>query len=179
MIAKILVGLAVVIVVFLVVVSVQPSDFRVARATAIAAPPDVVFSQVNDLRKWQEWSPWARLDPHCKVTFAGPESGTGAVFKWAGNNEVGEGQMTIIESRQNELVRFRLDFKKPFEGTNEAEFTLKPVGNQTEVTWAMSGRNNFMLKAVGLFMNCDKMLGPQFEKGLSQLKTIAEARPKP
>src|SRR5213075_1996660 len=88
---------------------------------------------------------------------------------------VGEGSMTITESRASELIRFRLDWVKPFAGTSTAEFTFKPQGNQTVVAWSMSGENNFVCKAVGLFMNCDKMVGGQFEQGLAQLKTIAEA----
>ena len=178
MIKKILAVLAVIIVVLVIVVALQPADFRIARSTAMAAPPAAVFAQVNDLRKFQDWSPWAKLDPAAKTDFQGPPAGQGASFSWAGNMEVGEGTMTITESRPGELVRFQLDFRKPMAGTNTAEFTFKPEGNKTAVTWSMSGHNNFMAKAVGLVMNCDKMVGGQFEKGLADLKTIVEAAPK-
>jgi uncharacterized protein YndB with AHSA1/START domain len=178
MLVKILLAIVAVIVVFLVVVAMQPSDFRVARSATIEASPAVVFDQINDLHKWQEWSPWAKLDPLCKVSFAGPVSGKDASFSWSGNSEVGEGKMTVIESKPNEMVKFRLEFEKPFKGTNEAEFKLQPVGNGTTVTWSMTGEKNFLFKAVGLFMDCDKMMGPQFDKGLAQLKAIAEAAPK-
>ena len=164
--------------VLVIVVALQPADFRIARSTAMAAPPAAVFAQVNDLRKFQDWSPWAKLDPAAKTDFQGPPAGQGASFSWAGNMEVGEGTMTITESRPGELVRFQLDFRKPMAGTNTAEFTFKPEGNKTAVTWSMSGHNNFMAKAVGLVMNCDKMVGGQFEKGLADLKTIVEAAPK-
>ncbi|MDF3056042.1 MAG: polyketide cyclase [Rariglobus sp.] len=179
MLKKILVGLVVILAAFVVIVATRPDDFRVTRSATIVAPPAAVFAQVNDLHKWQEFSPWAKIDPAAKVIFEGPPAGTGAVFGWSGNKDVGEGRMTIVESRPHELIRFKLDFVKPFEGTNIAEFTFKPEGAQTIVTWSMSGKNNFLFKAVGLFMNCDKMLGDQFEQGLANLKTIVESAPKP
>jgi uncharacterized protein YndB with AHSA1/START domain len=175
MVVKILVGLAVVVVLFAGVVALQPSDFRVVRSATISAPPAVVFSQVNDFHKWEAWSPWARKDPAAKNAFEGAPSGTGAVFSWAGNREVGEGRMTLTESRPPELIRIRLDFVKPFAGTNTAEFTFRPEGNQTVVTWSMAGKNNFVAKAFCLFMSMDKMVGGEFEKGLAQMKAFAEA----
>lgn len=178
MFKKILIVLVVIIVAFIITAALQPADFRIARSATIPAPPAIVFEQVNDLHKWQEWSPWAKKDPAAKSTFAGPPSGKGAAFSWAGNNEVGEGTMTITDSRPNELVQFRLEFKKPFEATSTAEFTFKPEGDQTAVTWSMSGTNGFMGKAISLVMNCDKMVGGDFEKGLASLKTVSEAAAK-
>lgn len=175
MLKKILIGLVALVVVFVVIVALQPADFRVERTAMISAPAAVVFEKVNNLRTWQEFSPWAKLDPAAKATFEGPESGVGAVFVWAGNDQVGEGRMTITESRPHELVRFRLDFVKPFEGTNDTEFTFKPEGDQTRVSWVMTGKNNFLFKAIGLFMDCDEMVGPQFEEGLANLKVLSEA----
>ena len=131
-------------------------------------------AQVNDLQNWNSWSPWAKLDPNVKNTFSGPTAGTGACFAWAGNSQVGEGNMTITESRPNELVALNLVFVKPFAGTSTTEFTFKPEGDQTNVTWAMSGKNNFIAKAMSLFIDCDKMVGRQCEKGLGKLKAIAE-----
>ncbi len=179
MLIKILITLAIIVVVFVVIVALRPDEFRVARSAKMSASPAAVFAQVNDLHKWQEFSPWAKMDPAAKTTFEGPPSGAGAVFTWAGNKQIGEGRMTIIESRPSELIRFKLDFLKPFEATNIAEFTFKPEGDQTLVTWSMSGKNNFMFKAVGLFMNCDKMVGDQFEEGLANLKAIVESVSKP
>jgi len=175
MLKIILIALAVIVVVFVVIVAVQPSDFRITRSATIAAPPEAVFAQVNDLHNWEAWSPWAKLDPAAKSTYEGPAAGVGAAFAWSGNNKIGEGRMTVIESRPDELVRFKLDFLKPFKASNTAEFTFKPEGNQTAVTWSMYGKNNFLSKAVGLFMNCDKMVGGQFEQGLAQMNSVTEA----
>ena len=179
MLTPILIGLAVIILVFVVVVAAQPTDFRITRKALISATPSTVFAQVNDLPKWQEWSPWAKLDPNAKMTYQGPSSGPGAGYTWSGNNKVGEGRMTIMESRPSELVRLRLEFLRPFKATNTAEFTFRPEGGQTAVTWTMTGQNNFMGKAFGRFVNCDKMVGGDFEKGLAQLKSIAEVTANP
>jgi len=131
---------------------------------------------VNSLQKWEAWSPWAKLDPNAKVTFEGPTSGEGAKFSWSGNDKVGVGRQTIMESKPNELIRIKLDFEKPFQATSTAEFTFKPEGDQTLVNWAMYGKNDFMGKAVSLFMDCDKMVGPDFEKGLASMKAVVEAK---
>src|SRR5262249_10520255 len=133
------------------------------------------FPHVNNLREWKEWSPWAKMDPNAKETFEGPAAGKGAVMTWAGNRKVGEGSMTITESKTNNAVRFRLDFRKPMKPISTAEFTFTPEGRATKVTWSMSGHNNLIGKAMGLVMNCDKMVGGQFEKGLASLKSIAES----
>ena len=178
MLKKILIAIAVIVVVFLAVVAMQPSEFRVTRSAMMSAPPATVFAQVNDLHKWQAWSPWAKLDPAAKNTFEGPPAGSGAIFRWAGNNQVGEGSMTITESRSNEVVRFNLEFLKPMAGTSASEFTFKPEGNQTTVTWTMTGKNNFIAKAMCLFMNMDKMVGGQFENGLASMKSIVETEAK-
>ncbi len=174
MLKKILIGVAVLIVGFVVVVATRPSEFRVTRSTTISAPPAVVFAQINDFHNWQAWSPWAELDPNSKVVFEGAQSGTGAVFKWSGNDQVGEGSNTIIDSRPYEVILIKLEFIKPFQATNTAEFTFHSEGDKTIVTWSMFGQNNFIAKAVGLFMNCDKMVGGQFEQGLTKLKTVTE-----
>ena len=174
MLKKILIGAVVFILILTAVIIMQPADFRISRSLTILTPPSVVFSQVNDFHNWQAWSPWAKLDPAAKYTFEGPSAGTGAIFRWAGNHQVGEGSNTIIESRPNELVKIQLEFIKPFQATNTAEFDIKTQGENTFVTWRMYGKNNFMSKAFGLFMNCDDMVGQQFEKGLNDLKSVAE-----
>lgn len=178
MLLKILIALVLVVVVLAVIVMMQPGEFRITRSVSISAPPDAVFAQVNDLHKWEAWSPWAKLDPAAKTSYEGAASGSGAIFNWAGNNQVGEGRMTIIESHPDDLVRFKIDFVKPFAGTNIAEFTFKPEGAQTVVTWSMSGQNNLMGKAFSLVVNCDKMIGGQFEKGLTDLKSVVETEAK-
>jgi hypothetical protein len=178
MLKKILIGLVAIIAIFLIVAAMQPEDFRVTRTATIAAPAPVVFEQINNLQKWNAWSPWAKLDPNAKNTFDGPPAGVGAGFAWAGNNKVGEGKMTITVSQPNEVVLMKLEFFKPFAATNMTEFTFKPEGNQTTVTWSMFGKNNFMGKCMGLIMNCDKMVGGQFEQGFANLKGIVEGAPK-
>jgi len=178
MLKIILITIAVIVVVFLVVVALQPSEFRVARSTTISGPAPAVFAQVNDFHKWEAWNPWGKIDPAMKQTYEGAPAGIGAIYTWVGNNEVGEGRMTLTESRPNDLIRIKLEFMKPFAATNTAEFTFKPEGNQTAVTWSMSGKNNLMAKAIHLFMNMDKMIGGQFEKGLAEMKSVVEAAPK-
>src|SRR6266567_5610438 len=175
MLIKILVALAVIVLGFVGVVAMRPSEYRVARTATMSAPAPAVFAQVNDFHKWEAWNPWGKIDPAMKQAYDGAPAGIGAIYTWAGNNEVGEGRMTITESRPNDLIRIKLEFFKPFAGTNIAEFTFKPEGNQTAVTWSMTGKNNFMAKAIHLFMNMDKMIGGQFETGLAQMKSIVEA----
>jgi hypothetical protein len=178
MIKKILLAVAALIVIFVIVVALQPSDYRVSRTANIAAPAADVFAQVNDFHNWEAWSPWAKLDPNAKAIFEGPKAGQGAVFKWSGNSEVGEGSMTVTESTPAERIRIKLDFVKPMEGTSNVEFTFKPRGTGTDVTWTMFGQNNFIGKAMCLFMDQDKMLGGYFEKGLANLKSAVESAPK-
>ncbi len=175
MLSTILIVIAVIIVVFLIVASRQPADFCIRRSLAVQAPASVVFPFVNDVHKFQEWSPWAKMDPTSKVTYDGPPSGVGASFHWAGGKS-GEGTMTNTESRADEVAVYQLEFVKPFTTTNIAEFTLKPEGNQTVVTWSMRGVNAFMFKAMSLILNTDKMVGRDFEKGLASLKALAEAK---
>jgi Polyketide cyclase / dehydrase and lipid transport len=169
-----LLGLAFVIVVVAIAIAKQPKDFRIERSATLAAPADAVFAQVNDFHNWRAWSPWERLDPALKRSYDGPAAGTGARYAWVGNKNVGEGRMTILDSRPGELVRIKLEFFKPFAARNTAEFRFQPAGRGTAVTWSMSGHNNFMSRAMCLFMNMDRMVGGQFEQGLSNLKGVVE-----
>jgi polyketide cyclase/dehydrase/lipid transport protein len=174
MLKIILIALAVLVVALVIVIAMQPSEFRVARSTTISASASDVFAQVNDFHKWEAWNPWGKIDPAMKQSYEGAPAGTGAVYTWSGNKQVGEGRMTLTESRPNDLIRIKLEFFRPFAGTNTAEFTFKPEGGQTIVTWSMSGEKNFMAKAIHLFINMDKMIGGQFEQGLAQMKSVAE-----
>ena len=178
MIKKILIAVLVLIVVFVIVVALQPSHYRIARSTTISAPPAEVFAQLNDLHKFQDWSPWAKLDPDMKQTYEGAASGTGAAYAWEGNKKVGQGRMSITDSKENELVSMKLEFIKPFASVATTEFALKPEADQTALTWSMSGENNFIAKAFCLFMNMDKMVGGDFERGLAQLKALVENKAK-
>jgi carbon monoxide dehydrogenase subunit G len=148
MMQKILVGLIATIGSFVALILLQPSDYRITRATTIAAPAQEVFAEIDDFHRWQAWSPWADRDPKAKVSFDGPASGKGAVFAWSGNNEVGEGRMTLMESQPGAQVKIRTDFVKPFVGTSYSDFTLKPEGDGTALTWSMSGQNDFIGKAI-------------------------------
>jgi hypothetical protein len=175
--AYVLGAIAVVVALFIILVATRPADFRVSRSTTIAGPASAAFELVNDFHNWEEWSPWEKIDPTARKTYEGPQAGVGAIYRWIGNNKVGEGSGTITESRPGELVRIKLEFLRPFKATNTAEFTFQPRGDQTVVTWSMLGEKNFVMKAFSLFMSCDNMLGKEFEKGLAQMKSTVEAQP--
>ena len=174
MLKKILIALAVIVAVLLIIIALQPGYYHVERSTTVAAPPAVVFNQVNNLHNWDAWSPWAKLDPAMKVDFSGAQAGAGAIYHWSGNSKVGEGRMLIVESHPDQLVNIKLDFIRPFASTSIVEFTFKPQGNNTLVTWNMDGQKMFLTKLFSLFTSMDKMIGPDFERGLAQLKAISE-----
>jgi Polyketide cyclase / dehydrase and lipid transport len=173
---KVLIGLGAFLVAFLAFVSTRPGAFRVERSAHIGAPPGVVFAQVNDFHAWDAWSPWAKIDPAMTTKYEGEAAGVGAIYAWSGNDEVGSGKMTMTESQEAQKVGIRLEFFKPFEATNATEFTFKPSGTGTDVIWAMSGHNNFVAKLMCVFMDMDKMVGGDFEKGLASLKQVSEAK---
>ncbi|MBI1842109.1 MAG: SRPBCC family protein [Verrucomicrobia bacterium] len=179
MIKKLLLGFIALVVVFLLFAATRPADFRVERSATLSASPAALFAQVNDHHKFTVWNPFMKIDPHVKNTYSGPDSGVGSVCSWDGNSDIGAGSSTIIESKPGELVRCKMDWKRPMEGTSTVEFTFKPVGDKTLVTWAMYGRNSFLGKVVSVFMDCDKMVGPQFEKGLIDLGAVAAASAPP
>lgn len=177
MLKKILLGLLAVLLVLVAVIAAQPSTFQVTRTATMNAPTSDVHALINDFHKWDSWSPWAKLDPQMKTTFEGPTAGPGSVYKWTGNDQVGEGQMTILESQPPNMVKIKLDFIKPFASTSSTLFEVTPEGTGSNVKWTMSGENNFISKAFCLFMGgMDKMVGPDFEKGLAQLKGVAERK---
>jgi hypothetical protein len=175
MITKILLGLVAVIVIFLVAVAMRSPEFRVERSATLWGSREVLFEQVNDHHKFAGWNPFMKMDPNVKSSYSGPNSGVGSVCAWDGNREIGAGSATIIESKPNELVRMRMDWKRPMEGVATVDFRFEPRGDKTIVTWAMYGKNNFMGKMMSLFFDCDKMCGPQFEKGLADLGSIASS----
>ncbi len=174
MLKKIFLVIAIISIGFLLVASMRPNTFSYSRSTTISAPRAVVFPYLNDLKKGETWSPWIGIDPNMKITYDGPAAGVGASYHWVGNNQVGEGRSTIVESKTDELVKMKLEFIKPFSGTNEVEYTLASEGQQTIVTWTMSGQANFIGKVMGLLMNCEKMMNSQFDKGLAKLKSVVE-----
>jgi uncharacterized protein YndB with AHSA1/START domain len=172
--ALIAVLLAIAIAAGLFVASRKPDTFQVQRKAVIAAPAEAIFPLIADFHRWTGWSPWENKDPAMKRTFKGPASGAGAVYAWEGNRNVGAGQMEILEAVPSKIV-IKLDFIKPFEGHNIAEFVLHPQGSSTEVVWTMHGPSTLMFKVMGLFMDCDKMIGKDFEAGLAGLKRLAAA----
>ena len=174
MLKKVALVVLAIIAVLLVVIATRPDTYRVQRSTTVTAPPALVFGLVNDFHQWAPWSPWGKLDPNMKQTYDGPSAGVGAIYFWSGNDKVGEGRMTITESVAPERIVIKLEFIKPWEGNNVTTFTFAPQGDATQVTWVMDGTNNFMGKAVTLFMNMDSMIGKDFELGLAQLKSTAE-----
>ena len=175
MITTVLIGLVIVVAAILVIAAFQPSTFRVTRSITMQARPAVPFAHVNELTKWQAWSPWEKVDPALRRTYEGPPAGVGAIYAWEGNNAVGSGRMTIVSSRPGESIRFKLEFFKPMAGLCEAEFTFAPAATGTTVTWVMTGASKYISKIFCLFMNMDKMIGGQFEQGLANLKSVAEA----
>ena len=170
------IGIAVVVVIaaVLIIAATRPDTFRIERSASMKAPPERVFALINDFHNWSAWSPWEKLDPDLKRTFSGQPSGTGAIYEWEGNKKVGQGRMEIKESSPSRKITIQLDFLKPFEAHNTAEFTLQSVGDSTNVNWAMHGRQPFMFKVVKLFINMEKLVGKDFEAGLANLKAQTE-----
>lgn len=177
MLKKILLGLVAVIVLFLAYAATRPADFHVERSATLPASPAALFAQVNDHHKFNTWNPFMKLDPNVKNTFSGPESGVGATCSWDGNSNIGAGSATITESKPGEIVRMRMDWLRPMEGTATVDFTFRPAGDKTVVTWSMYGKNNFLGKVVSIFMDCDKMCGPPFEEGLANLGKVVAVPP--
>ena len=174
---KILIAVVLLIVLFVIFVATRPSAFHVERSITVNAPPEAVFAQVNDFRAWGAWSPWEKKDPDMKRTYGATTAGPGGTYAWAGNGNVGEGNMTIERSERPSHVAIRLEFIKPFAGTNTATFNFAPASGGTKVTWAMDGHYNFITKGIGVFVSMDKMIGNDFEAGLSAMKTAAESAP--
>lgn len=151
----------------------KPDTFRIERSTVIKAPPEKVSGYLTDFKQWAAWSPWEAKDPAMKRSYSGLASGKGAVYGWEGNKNVGTGRMEILDA-QPQKVSIKLDFLAPFEAHNTADFTLEPQGDSTKLTWVMYGPSNYMSKVMSVVMSMEKMVGPDFETGLSNLKALAE-----
>ena len=174
MLKTILIVVAVLIVGVLAFAATKPDTFSVQRSASIKAPPEKIFAVVNDFHRWTDWSPWEKLDPAMKRTRSGAASGKGAVYAWEGNSKAGAGRMEIIESTPASKVGIQLDFIKPFEGHNIAEFTFAPESDATRVTWTMHGPTPFISKVMQVFVSMDTLIGKDFEAGLANLKTLTE-----
>ena len=174
MLKKTLIVLLVVAFIFLPYAASRPDTLTVQRSATINAPPDKIYPLITDFHKWAVWSPWEKRDPAMQRTFGGAASGKGATYVWQGNRDVGEGRMEIVEATAPSKIGIKLDFIKPIEGHNVAEFTLTPKGGATDVKWVMTGPTPFIGKVIGIFMDMDKMIGNDFEAGLASLKAAAE-----
>jgi len=152
----------------------KPSTFAVGRSTRIDAPPERIFPLIANLRSMNTWNPFVAPDPDIRISYSGPDSGKGAAHTWSGNRNVGEGRVEITDDIPPSRVELRLQMVKPMKADNTVTFTLEPSTDGTEVTWAMSGRQPYLGKLMAVFVNCDHMVGAQFDKGLASLKTLAE-----
>ena len=177
MFGKILLVLVVLVALVLIAASFQPNEFKVVRSTVVNASADKVYPQIDDLKAFDKWNPFMEADPNAKVTYEGV-SGMGMSSTWDGNNRMGAGKNTITSVQKDQSVGMRLDFERPMKNTAQVMFTLQPQGSGTLVTWVMTGNNNLMGKVFHLFVNMDKMVGGQFEKGLANLKNTVETTKK-
>lgn len=157
-----------------ILASKVPDQFVVQRVQTIKAPSETIFPHINDLHQWEAWSPYLKKDPGMKGEYSGAASGKGAVYAFEGNKEVGKGRVTITESMPSSRIAMRLDMIEPFSATNDVEFTLKPDGDSTQVSWSMSGKNNPLSKIMSVFFDMDRMIGKDFDAGLANLKSILE-----
>ena len=173
-IAIVAVVLAIAVAVVLILAATKPDTFSVRRAATLKAPPERIFPLINDFHQWGTWSPYENKDPAMKRTYSGADSGKGAVYAWDGNKNVGSGRMEILDVSVPSKIVIKLDFLKPFEAHNTAEFTMLPQGDATNLTWAMHGPLVFMAKVMHVFVNMDKMIGKDFEAGLANLKRLTE-----
>lgn len=154
----------------------KPDSFRVERSITVAVPQDSVYSQVKSFHQWGAWSPWEKLDPAMKKKFSGSVEGTGAVYEWEGNSDVGKGRMEIISAWQPDSIKIKLDFLEPFEAHNTSHFHFLAQGTSTKVTWVLEGPSPFLSKVMSVFFNMDAAIGGDFERGLATLKGAVEKR---
>ena len=160
----------------LILAAMKPDIFVVQRSTLINAPAEKVFLLINDYKNWGSWSPYENIDPAMKRSFSGAPSGKGSVYEWTGNKDIGHGRMEITDTAQPSRVTIKLDFFSPFEAHNIAEFTMKPEGSATKVTWVMRGPLPYMAKVMHTVFSMDKMVGGQFAEGLANMKAVAESK---
>ncbi len=174
MIKQLLLVVVGIVVIILIRATFIKESFRVERSVTIKAPPERIFGLINDFHNFAQWSPWEHLDPDMQRSITGSASGKGAVYEWSGNSKAGAGRMEILESTPSSKILIKLDFIKPIAGTNTSEYTITPQGDSTKVTWAMYGPSPFVSKVMQVFVTMDKLIGGDFERGLSSLKSVAE-----
>ncbi len=170
----IVIALVVIVGVILLIASRRPDDFAYARTVHIAATPQHLFGMINDLRQMNTWNPYALREKGGKAEYSGPAAGPGACFDFAGPKS-GSGHVEILESAPPSSVVMRLAMVKPFKADHRVDFTIAPAASGADVTWAMSGKQPLLGKVMMLFIDCDRMVGRDFEEGLANMKKIAEA----
>jgi hypothetical protein len=176
-VATIVIVLAIALMIVLILAAAKPDIFSVRRGTTVKAAPEKIFPLISDFHQWGNWSPYETRDPAMKRSYSGPASGVGAIYGWDGNKNVGSGRMEILDASAPAKIVIKLDFFKPFETHNTAEFTMLPQGDATNVTWVMHGPAPFMSELMQVFMNFDRMIGKDFEIGLANLKRLTENQP--
>jgi hypothetical protein len=173
MLKTVIVAIVAIVIAILIFAAAKPATYHVERSTTIAATPEKISPLLDDFHNWNQWSPWAKLDPNMRVTYSGSPAGQGAIYEWEGNSKVGKGRMEILATEPT-LTSIKLDFLSPFTSHNSTNFVLEPQGATTRVTWTMDGPNTFLSKLMSVFVSTDKMIGKDFDTGLSQLKSAAE-----
>lgn len=181
MIGKVLVGILGMLALLVVAVATRPSAYHVERGIEVAAPAELVFEELNDLRRFAGvlvlfGTPWEEIDPAMETVFEGPAAGVGQSYAWNSGKDAGTGRMSIVESVPGQRVDVMLAFEKPMKSTATFELTLASMPTGARVSWSMSGTHNFAGKAFGIFMDMDDMLGADIDAGLARLKSVVEAR---
>ena len=159
---------------FLVYVALRPSEMRVSREIVAQATPEVIFPHINNSEKANAWMPWKDSDPEVKMSYSGPAEGVGSKSSWDSKGQMGTGEALVIESVANQVVKTQLTYTKPFQMSQLAEISLTPVDGGTKIKWSVSGHVGYFFRLLGVFMDCDKMVGNEFEKGLLNLKNRVE-----
>lgn len=150
-------------------------DYTVERSIVILKPKELILPELTNLKNVHDWSPWTEYDPNMKINFQGTDGTVGSFYTWEGNKKVGNGKQEIVLISDT-LVESKLIFYEPWESECRAYFKLQPEGNGYKTTWGMKGKNAYPMNVMCLFMNMDKMVGKEFEKGLSNLKEKVEKK---
>ena len=175
MLKKLILGLLIFVVLLCGYAAMKPSDYFITREITIHKPVEKIFQYLNSSKLMALWSPWAEIDPKAKMEITGPEAGIGSKTSWEGGEKLGTGSAAIVDSVENQRVSVKLEYVKPFQMIQDAEYLVKSVGSESVVTWSVKGKNNFMGRLMCIFVNVDKTVGGMFEKGLSNLKMLAES----
>lgn len=175
MIKKVFTGFGALVILVLIFAALKSPEMKVSREIVLNATPEAIFPYINNSKKSYEWMPWAEGDPGLEMNYSGPPEGVGAASNWKGK-EMGVGNSLVVESIPNQVVKTKLEYTEPFAMSQLAEISLSPIAGGTKVIWSVSGNNNYFFRLMSVFMDCDKMIGGEFEKGLNKLKTLTETK---